>query len=438
MKKIVASVGLFAVGASGVHAASITAPTVEGAKPWSVAVTLRGFYDDNVTTAPNNANKTESFGFEASPSLGLNWASEQTSASLNYVYSFRYYDKKPPGNTDNYDQTHSFNALLNHNFSERYMVNVSDSFVIGQEPDLLRSQNTFTDFQRVPGDNIRNYGQIKFNAQLSRLFGLELGYQNSFFHYADEGAFFDQDTGDFVSASRAGLLDRIEHYVHIDGRWTVQPETTAVLGYRFGLTEYTGNEQIGVDDLTGDPIFSEVRNQRSHYAYVGVDHVFRPDLTASVRIGGRYTDYYNEAGHPTEVGPSAQASMQYTYAPESYIELGVTHDRNATDLFGVQNGSVTTDAESTAVYGTLNHRIMPRLYGSLTGQFQNSSLNGGLYNNIKEQYYLIGLNVEYRFNPHLSVHAGYNYDKLESDADTVAVNRSFDRNRVYIGVTASY
>src|SRR5262249_42760547 len=111
-----------------------------------------------------------------------------------------------------------------------------------------------------------------------------------------------------------------------------------------------------------------------------------------------------------------------------------THDRNATDLFEVQNGRVTTDAESTAVYGTINHRIMPRLYGSLTGQFQNSTLNGGGLDNVDEQYYLIGLNVEDRFNPHLSPHAGYNYDRLESEVGS----RSFDRNRVYIGVTASY
>ena len=433
MKKIVASVGLLAVGASGVHAASITALTVEGAKPWSVAATLRGFYDDNINTAPNGDFKKSSFGFEVSPSLGLNWSAEQTTMSLNYVYDFRYYDRKPSGNADHYDQTHTFNALLNHNFSERYVLAVSDSFVIGQEPDLLRAQNTFTDFQRVPGDNIRNYGQIKFNAQLSRLFGLELGYQNSFFKYADDA---QTDSHGNIVFSRAGLLDRIEHYVHIDGRWTVQPETTAILGYRYGQVDYTANQIIGFDeDDNTIAYFSDARNQRSHYGYVGVDHVFRPDLKGSVRVGGLYTEHYNEpGGDRTDIGPSAQASLQYTYLPESYLEVGLTHDRNATDVFSAQSGNLTTDAESTAVYGTINHRIMPRLYGSVTGQFQNSELSGGSVNNDTERYYLVGLNVEYRFNPHMSAHVGYNYDKLDSDVG----GRSFDRNRVYIGVTASY
>ncbi len=111
----------------------------------------------------------------------------------------------------------------------------------------------------------------------------------------------------------------------------------------------------------------------------------------------------------------------------------MTHDRNATDLFSAESGNLTADAESTSVFGSLNHRIMPHLYGSITAQFQNSSLSGGPLNNVEERYYLVGLNVEYRFNRYFSTHAGYNYDKLDSEA-----NRSFDRNRFYVGVTATY
>ena len=60
-------------------------------------------------------------------------------------------------------------------------------------------------------------------------------------------------------------------------------------------------------------------------------------------------------------------------------------------------------------------------------------LNGGQFNNQSERYYLVGLNLAYHFNPHFSAEMGYNYDKLDSDA-----GRTFDRNRVYMGVTASY
>jgi hypothetical protein len=77
---------------------------------------------------------------------------------------------------------------------------------------------------------------------------------------------------------------------------------------------------------------------------------------------------------------------------------------------------------------------MANLYGTLTGQFQNSSFNGGVFDDEDENFYLFGANLEYRFNRHFSAHAGYNFDKLDSDVDL----RGFDRNRVYLGITASY
>jgi len=98
-------------------------------------------------------------------------------------------------------------------------------------------------------------------------------------------------------------------------------------------------------------------------------------------------------------------------------------------------GTTTLDAESAVVFLSVNHSITPQLFASLIAQFQNSSYHGGTYNNNDEQYYLLGINLEYRFNQYFSASVGYNYDRLESSS---ALNRTFDRNRVYIGVTASY
>ena len=55
------------------------------------------------------------------------------------------------------------------------------------------------------------------------------------------------------------------------------------------------------------------------------------------------------------------------------------------------------------------------------GQFQNSTFNGGTFDDETEQFYLVGLNLEYRFNRHFSAHVGYNYDRLESDIDVTAI-----------------
>src|ERR1051325_1143809 len=231
MKKIVASVGLVALGASGLHSAPIPGLTEEGGKNWTASLTLRGFYDDNFNTVRSGPDRQDAFGFEISPSVGVGFQWPQTTLSLGYVYSFKYYDHKPLENSTKYDQSHIINASLDHTFSERYKINAHESFVIGQEPDVLRTGAAMETFQRISGDNIRNDAGFNFDAQLTRLFGLELGYNNSFWDYAQHG---EDVEGATIIPSASGVLDRVEDAVHIDSRWMVLPETVAIFGYRFG------------------------------------------------------------------------------------------------------------------------------------------------------------------------------------------------------------
>jgi hypothetical protein len=76
---------------------------------------------------------------------------------------------------------------------------------------------------------------------------------------------------------------------------------------------------------------------------------------------------------------------------------------------------------------------MPKLTANVTGQFQNSDYQGGLYDGQSEQFLLAGVNLNYAFDKYLSAEVGYNFDELFSDLD-----RGFSRNRVYIGLRASY
>jgi hypothetical protein len=436
MKKIVASVALVAVGASGLQADLLPGLTSESGKPWTASATLRGFYDDNFNTAPNDVPIAHraTFGFEISPSIQFSFPMEQTSISFGYVYSLKYYEYKPLNNSDNYDQTHEFDVALTHAFSERYQVSVRDSFVIGQEPDFLRAGNTYTTFERISGDNMRNYGSITLAAQLTPDISLELGYANTFYSYADTANL--NANGTFAQASNAGLLDSVDQVVHLDARYQFAPQTTAVVGYQFRETDYTGDQQIGVDPTRNRIIVSDELNARSHYLYAGLDHNFLPDLTGSFRLGGRYTDYYNNPAGQSDLSPYAQASLRYTYLPESYLEAGFSYDYSSSSVFSVDQttGDLTLNAQSATVYVALNHRIMPKLYGSILAQFQNSTYYGGGYDGDTDKYYLVGLNLQYRFTPNFSAEVGYNYDDLHSDLP----GRTYDRNRIYVGVTGSY
>jgi hypothetical protein len=426
MKKIVASVGLVALGASGLHAetAGLTADT---SKPWSAAVTLRGFYDDNVASLPDELAQ-ESIGFEVSPTLGWTFNLERTAISLKYTYSLKWYENPPEftdqfGNTttqDDFDQSHMFDVSLDHAISPRHSVSLRDSFVIGQEPDLLRANDTFNTFQRVEGDNIRNYGAINFNTQFTPLFGMEAGYANSYWNYDEP--------------EHSATLDRMEHAIHIDGRWQLQPTTVGILGYTFRQLNYTDDAILGVAD--GEIVRSDTRDSRLHYIYVGAEHSFRPDFTGSFKAGASFVDYFNDPSDESDVAPYVRGTLSYNYLPESFLTVGASYDRSATDLFSVEGDSITQDAQTATIWGSVNHRFTPHIYGNLVGQIQNSKYNGGSLDGDSEWFYLVGLNLEYRFNQHFSTHIGYNFDSLHGESDELG--REFTRNRVYIGVTAGY
>jgi hypothetical protein len=286
---------------------------------------------------------------------------------------------------------------------------------MGQEPDMLRAGNSFATFQRVDGDNKRNFGTIDFDAQLTKLFGMQVGYANAWYSYEDD-----------VYAS---TLDRLEHNIHLDGRWTLSPETVGLVGYAFAETDYTADDFLGTD-VDGDLIYSDTRNVRAHYMYLGADHTFNPDLVGSLRAGARYSDYYND--DQTSWSPFVRGSARWKYGPQDFIDFGFSYDRSATDIALYQD-TLTLDANTATVFGSINHYFTPALLGTVLGQFQNQTFNGGTADGQSEQIYLAGVQLQYFFNPYFSGQVGYNFDRFDSD-----LGRSFTRNRVYMGVTARY
>jgi len=421
MKKFITSAGLAALGLSTLQAAHIPAG-VDGSKPWSISAALRGFYDDNYNTAPDGPAKLEAFGYEVTPSFSLNLPLDQTFIGLSYVYSLRWFEERPGRN---YDQSHQVNLRLDHAFSERYKVEISDSFVVAQEPQILDDvAGGITVPFRTEGDNIRNKGEIDFTIQMTRLLGLVLGYANTYYNYEQDGI-----------GSRSALLDRMEHLGSIDLRWQALPQTIAILGYQFGVTHYTGDDPILINPITLVPVDPDDRDNRSHFFYVGVDQNFSPQLNASIRAGVQHVDY-EDSDLGNETDPFLDASLTYTYNPGSYLLVGARYAHHATDvaMLNATGDEITSDAQSATLYVSLAHKITSKLTGSLIGQYQHSSFNGGAANSDSEQLYVAGANLTYKFNQHWSAETGYNFDKLDSEVR----GRDYDRHRVYIGVRATY
>lgn len=431
MKKIVVSVGLVALGASALHAAeSSTLNSMQKTKPWSVQATLRGFYDDNIAATPN---ATESVGFSITPSADYGYAGEQTSFNVGYALTARYFDKKAPGRADKSDYTHTFDADLAHAFSPNLDVNVSESFVIGQEPDLIRDAASL---QPVDGDNIRNNASVELNINTSRTLGFSLGYNNSFYDYDDDAVSTD-GLGNVI-ASNSGLYDRMEHELRLDSRWKLSPQTVGVVGYTFSHVSYSGDQLIqGNTNTVAALVASDFRDSNGHRFYVGADHLFSSTLSGSARVGAQFSDFINDPAGESTWSPYVSASLRYLVQAKTSVDLGVQYNRTAASGVGAAGTGFIRDMATASVYGAIKHELASKLLVTGSAVVRHSTYNapGNLVLDDESYlFYQLGLDLSYQFNPNLSAHIGYNYDQVDSDPQ----GRDYERNRVYAGVTAGF
>ncbi|MGA2245524.1 MAG: outer membrane beta-barrel protein [Verrucomicrobiota bacterium] len=445
MNRLFVSAGLAAL--SAVTLESAMADDATGPKYWSIGGTLRGFYDDNYNTSATDAR--ESFGFEVLPTVSVHVPLQTTDMGIRYTYGFYYYQDREDRGQTAYDQTHQVDLWLDHAFNERWKSKITDTFAVGQEPELL-TPNPVTGLAtpyRIDGDNISNHGGVELDTDWTRLLSTSLTYENGFYDYSQNGAMVVDNgsgptvvTGGVGGPSLAGILDRVEEAVSLDVKWHLQPETTVFVGYQFAWVNFNGNEPIAVANVPGrlNPVIynSSDRDSYTHYGYVGLEQDFTPNLSATVKVGASYNDVYADPVYPTtDWYPYADLSLSWTYLPGSYVQLGFTHDLSATDQVTPNNvGELTQNAENSVVYVDINHRITQKLVATLIGRVQYTTYNGGAASSEDTTDYGVGLNLSYQINNHLSVDAGYNYDDVTTDI----ANYGYNRNRVYLGLTANY
>ena len=479
MKKFFVSTGLAAISVAGLQQiVSAQGLDIVSPKAWTVSGTLRGFYDDNYNIAAANKG---SFGMEVSPSISLNVPLQQTSLGFRYYYTLYYYNDRDSIHLNPFDQSHQFEVWMDHAFNPNWKLKFTDHLALGQEPDLFKPANGAQGpiNYRINGNNLANVANISLDTQWTRNFSTALSYANSYFDYDNQGASVTNlfsgpnaivsgkpPVSSFNGAgvtsgwqalngspSLSGLLDRVEHNITLDFNWTFSPETKVFAGYSFSQVNYLGNEPVAVFNFAtaatplGGNFYSATgikslvyrssdRDSRSHNGHIGFSHQLTANVSLALTAGVSYNDSYNDPiQHTTSISPSANASISYTYIPGSYVQFGITQGENSTDVVapGV-DGSLTQYQHSTSVYADLNHRITEKLLGTLICRYVYSSFEGGAANTQTESDYSVGINFNYQISRHFSADAGYNFD----DLITPLSGRSFERNRVYLGLSATY
>jgi len=468
MNKVIAAAGLAVLSAASVQG-QYDSTSVSGqltplmsTKPWSLSASVRGFYDDNYLTLPKSyplpgggtGHAYGSWGTEVTPAAAVNHTDENTMYSASYVYDMQWYDN----GSNLINQTHLFNGAFAHQFTDRYKLSLTESFAIAQEPDVLTAQSgpaagVAATPLRVSGSNVRNSGQINFTAELTKLFDVHVGYGNTVYAYQqiDRSVYGYPFTGAesrfTPEPSYSDLLDRMEQLATLDLRWKATPETTGILGYQYGHTGYTSPGYIiypsdgsypsaPTTAAGGNPhgYHSNIRNDDSHFGFVGVDDSLTPELNASLRVGAEYLDYYNYG--TSRVSPYVDASLTYQYLPGDSAQFGVKHVHNSTDVVGYFGTTPVLDEESTAIYLSDSHRLTDRLTVTVLGQAQVSTFVGGgsEFDGKSDNFFTLQVNFAYHINAWLLTEAGYNYSKLNSDL----AFRSYTRDVMYLGFRAVY
>jgi hypothetical protein len=430
MKRIVTTASMMVLGAASLHA--VYAPELsrlQSGKPWTVSAALRGFYDDNWNCWPDDqplpeGTKRESWGFEARPYIGLNFPMEAGSVSLSYLNTSRYYEARAE---DRWDFSHDFNLDFEHAFSPRYRLSVLDNVTIATEPTVNGSAANVP--FKTDQSYIRNLANIHFAGDLTRQTGFTVAYMNGFYDYSGKNPY------SLVDYSTS--LNRLEHLIPVELNYQVQPTLLALIGYQFGLNNYTGDGQI--DPANNPDLMSDDRDSMGHYVYAGMEYDITATLHTALRGGAQYSDYLNVSGSD-QWTPYVDASLSYTYTAGSHLTFGYRQTMAATDVTASDGTRPTLDMETSVFYLLIQHQFTPKLNANLLTQYQYSTYHGGAYNNDPEQLLMLGLYFNYMLNQHLSLEAGYNYNLLLSDVqDEGGVSlRNYDRNILYLGVRATY
>ena len=443
MKKIITSAGLVVLGAAGAQAVGY-APgfaSSDMSKPWSIGLTMNGFYDSNPLTYPTGGwpiggGQTlpliSSWGYELSPWISGAYSTDQTQIGARYTFSMDYYANFPD-NKANY--SHIFTTFVNHKFNERFTLNFDDNFAYSQEPEVLgTAAGNISVPYRTQQNNMANYANITLTSALSETMNLVFGYSNRYLNYEqDPNDVYNPVTNPLGGGSLQALLNRLENYVLANLEYKLTPQAMVLGGFQYGQIDYIGDGylQMGNPDPTTNPM-SETRNSRNYYVYAGGSYVFNPDLSVNLKAGGQYSDLYNTpvgyTGWSSGWSPYVDLSVLWRYSTKGSLQAGFTESFSQTYV-------LAANATTMVPYLNANYALTEKLTLSGLAKVSMSDFNGGQYNGQSYNLWMLGINASYALNRHLSFDAGYNYDNLDSDSAAVY---GYSRNRIYFGVTARY
>jgi Putative beta-barrel porin 2 len=354
--------------------------------PFSVTVGVGAGWDSNVNLSSNDEQDS---GFIKGTIIAeYSTGDRRTSYSFGLTYNPFYYLDAPEG-MDDFQQSASVNFSLRHRVNPRLTITDSLYFAYEYEPNYQIG----TSVARRTEPYIYGYNNLNVAYAWTKRFSTVTGYTISGIDYDD-----DSEAGE----------NYLSHLFSQDFRYALSKVTTAVLTYRYGITEYDNN-------------FGDYSTQ---YFLGGLDHSFSRRTIGSFRAGAEIRDRDNGG---SETSPYAEASFSHSVAKQTYVRWYGRYGFEDSDIGGF------TERSSFRTGVSVQQRFTNRLAGNLGANYIFDQFEGG-GSDFDDNVIEVSVGLDFNVYRNLVLNAGYSFTSNMSDEDL----REYDRHILSLGMTAKF
>ena len=376
-------------------------PLRDPSRPWAVSLGTRIGYDDNTGTTENN--RRDSFLTSISPQASLNLPLEETFLGLRYGYNAVWYDDRR--GDEPWDQSHSVDCLISHQFNSRFTLDLTDRFRRGIEPELVEVEAGIPVTVRRLSDYSYNNLNLAAVYNLTRRWTASASLNWQLWRYDDQ--------------SLAQANDRDNYQAVGTLLYSLSPQTFVGGNYRYATTLY---KEAGPD---------EEKNSDGHALYASLIHRFNPRLTSSLNLGYEFREFGD--GEETD-SPYFVGSLSYTYARASAVSLAVSY--SFTDSTPGTKGFRGSETLATTLQ--FSQRITARFRANLDVVYAHTTYGdpttGFTDKSLTQQSLSVGAVARYYFTSWLNTDLSYRYNLAFGDSDSA----EYYRNRIWWGLQFVY
>jgi hypothetical protein len=365
--------------------------------PFTLSAAVREEYDSNIFTS--STNEIASWKTILTPSVLFTYPMDNTTFSARAEFDGTYYSNRSP----DWDTGASLLARINHNFTDRFSIDIRDFIRYAQEPEIFSGGSPIA-LQRE-GSYLANTASLQFNAEWTPIFSTVTGWVNEVYDYQD----------DIIAITENQMTNTISQ----DFRWLISPTVTFVFG-----GSYT--------DVSYD---SAPRNYQTLAIYAGADWLMSPTMILGGRVGGQFVELEDGNSDPAPFG-----EVFYDW------QIGAKSSLDARFEYSFQNTDIVTSYGQEAATFTLgfDYQWTPLISSRLEGIVQVGSYNQNAFlpgtpvtQSFDENLYGVNISGIYNVNNWLDLEVGYSYVQVTNDNAAFSL-RSYDRNRIWFGVRGTY